>query len=669
MDPVFILIPLLPLAGFLLNGLVGRRLGVRVAGFLGCATVAGSFVLSLLAWRELLGLPEGERALAVPVYTWIASGDFSASFGLLIDPLSVTMMLVVSGVGFLIHVYSVGYMHGDAGFARYFAYLNLFTFAMLILVMADNLLLMFVGWEGVGLCSYLLIGFWYKEHEPPRAGMKAFIVNRIGDFGFALGMFLLFTAFGTIAFEPLREKILHTEAPQLLLWGTSYGTYAVLTAAALLLFVGAAGKSAQIPLYVWLPDAMAGPTPVSALIHAATMVTAGVYMVSRMGFLYTASPCALGVVASVGAVTAFFAATMALVQDDIKKVLAYSTISQLGYMFLACGAGAYAAGIFHLVTHAFFKALLFLAAGSVIHAMAGEQNIFKMGGLRSRMPATHATFLLGALAIAGVPPLAGFFSKDGILARTYEQSGMALWLLGAATAAMTAFYMFRLYFLVFAGKSRVESEKAAHLHESPKVMTVPLMILAALSVVGGWMGIPHLLGGHDRFGEWLHEWGGAHETLLSHGTEWALMAVSVAAAAIGIFVAWRLALVSPGAAARLAEGFGPVYRILFHKYYIDEIYDAAVIRPFVRLSEKFWKGVDEFFVDGTLVGTGTVTEWLGYALALLQTGAVRHYLLGIFLGALFLMTMLTGVSPVFDWYVQGAQTLFTRALGTISGGG
>jgi NADH-quinone oxidoreductase subunit L len=502
--------------------------------------------------------------------------------------------------------------------------------------------------------------------------MKAFIVNRIGDFGFALGMFLLFTAFGTIAYEPLREKVLHAlhgEAPQLLLWGSPYCAYTVLTAAALLLFVGAAGKSAQIPLYVWLPDAMAGPTPVSALIHAATMVTAGVYMVSRMEFIYKASPCAMGVVASVGAVTALFAATMALVQKDIKKVLAYSTISQLGYMFLACGAGAFAVGIFHLVTHAFFKALLFLAAGSVIHAMSGEQNIFKMGGLRSRMPATHWTFLAGALAIAGVPPLAGFFSKDGILARAYEQSGAALWLLGAVTAAMTAFYMFRLYFLVFAGESRVESEKAAHLHESPKVMTVPLMILAALSVVGGWMGVPHLLGGHDRFGEWLHEWGGAHETLLSHGTEWALMAASVAAAAIGIFIAWRLALASPAAAARLAEGSGPVYRVLFHKYYIDEIYDCVIVRPFVRLSEIFWKGVDEIFVDGTLVGTGTVTEWLGYALALLQTGAVRHYLLGIFLGALFLMAMLTGVGPVFDWYVQSAQTLFARALGAISGGG
>jgi NADH-quinone oxidoreductase subunit L len=658
----FALILIFPLAGFLVNGLLGRRLGERGAALAGCAAVAASFALVLVSAWTMGNLPAGQRGVEIHVYSWMESGDFSASFGFLLDPLSQVMLLVVTGVGLLIHIYSAGYMHGDPGFGRYFSYLNLFIFFMLLLVMADNLVLMFVGWEGVGLCSYLLIGFWFKEKEPPAAGMKAFIVNRIGDMGFALGAWLLFTAFGTVSFTELNA--LAAAAPaEFALWGGTWSMTWVLTAAALLLFVGAAGKSAQIPLYVWLPDAMAGPTPVSALIHAATMVTAGVYMVARMHGLYDAAPLAAHTVAFVGALTAFYAASMALVQHDIKKVLAYSTISQLGYMFLACGVGAYAAGVFHLMTHAFFKALLFLGAGSVIHALSGEQDIFKMGGLRAALPRTHWTFLIGVLAIAGLPPLAGFMSKDAILAETWAAGLPLLWGMAVATAMLTAFYMGRLYLLVFAGESCVEPSRKAHLHESPASMTLPLAVLALLSAAGGWVGVPHLFGGGNHFARWLAGWEGRAEALLSHETEWLLLGAGLAAAFGGMTLAWRFYAAAPQTPARLAGRFPGIYGLLCQKYYVDEIYETAFVAPLVKFSQKLWHSFDTRVVDGAVVGLGRATEWTGYGLSFFQSGSVRHYLLGIAAGAAFLLLCFTGVSPMLRWFGGNMAAFFLRLMG------
>ncbi|HWP35224.1 MAG TPA: NADH-quinone oxidoreductase subunit L, partial [Thermodesulfobacteriota bacterium] len=487
------LIPALPLAGFLVNGLLAGRLPKGAVGVVACGSVGAAFVLALLALGDLLELPPGARAIEEVAFTWIAAGPFRADFGLLLDPLSATMVLVVTGVGFLIHVYSTAYMADEPGYGRYFAYLNLFTFAMLLLVLANNYLLLFVGWEGVGLCSYLLIGYWYERPAAARAGLKAFIVNRIGDVGFALGVMLVFALFGSLAYSEVLPR-----AADVLSHGTAL-------AVALLLFVGAIGKSAQVPLYVWLPDAMEGPTPVSALIHAATMVTAGVYMVARSSPIYVLAPEAMAAVAVVGAVTALFAASIGLAQTDIKRVLAYSTVSQLGYMFLAAGVGAFAAAIFHLVTHAFFKALLFLGAGSVIHALGGEQDLRKMGGLRPQLPLTYATVLIGTLAIAGFPPLAGFFSKDAILAAAFGAGplGRALWAVGLVTAGLTAFYMFRLLFLAFHGRPRPSPEALAHLHEAPAPMAVPLVALAVGSALAGFLGVPHALGGSDGLGRFL----------------------------------------------------------------------------------------------------------------------------------------------------------------------
>ena len=474
------LIPLFPAIGFVLNLFFGRRLAKGTVGLIACGAIGLSFLVSLLVFVDLLNLPPANRSVEKILYTWILSGEFQAKVGFLIDPLSMVMMMVVSGVSFVIHIYSHGYMHDDPDYPRYFTYLNLFVFFMLILVSANNFLLLFVGWEGVGLCSYFLIGFWYEKKSASDAGKKAFIVNRIGDYGFLLAIFLIFVTFGTIDF-----KAVFAAAPERLALGEG-----MVTLIALLLFMGATGKSAQIPLYTWLPDAMEGPTPVSALIHAATMVTAGVYMVARCHLLFLMAPTALLVVAVIGAATAIFAASIGLAQNDIKRVLAYSTISQLGYMFLACGVGAFTAGIFHLMTHAFFKALLFLGAGSVMHAMAGELDMRKMGALKPHLPRTYWTFLIGTLALAGIFPFAGFFSKDEILWQALNQGGVLFWLLGAGAAFMTATYMFRAVFLTFHGKSRVDHGVAHHLHESPGIMTVPLIILAILSVIGGFIGFP-----------------------------------------------------------------------------------------------------------------------------------------------------------------------------------
>ncbi|MCX6830469.1 MAG: NADH-quinone oxidoreductase subunit L, partial [candidate division Zixibacteria bacterium] len=495
MNGYLYLIPLFPLIGFLLNGLFIGRLHKRVISLIACGSVGLSFLLGVKFFFDLLSLPENARIIGQVLFTWISSGEFNVNIGFLFDPLSAVMVLVVSGVGFLIHLYSIGYMHDDSGYGRYFTYLNLFVFSMLTLVLADNYLLMFVGWEGVGLCSYLLIGFWYEKKSAADAGKKAFIVNRIGDFGFLLGLFIIFWQTGSLNFAAVFEK-----APVVFMAGGG-----LITAATLLLFLGAAGKSAQIPLYVWLPDAMEGPTPVSALIHAATMVTAGVYMIARSNILYTLAPVSLSVVAVVGMATALFAATIALAQNDIKRVLAYSTISQLGYMFTACGVAAFSAGIFHLMTHAFFKALLFLGAGSVIHALSGQQDMRHMGGLKRHLPATYLTFLIATLAIAGIPGLSGFFSKDEILWKAFssDYGSPWLWAVGLFTAMLTAFYMFRLVFLTFFGEERLDHHAKAHLHESPKIMTVPLSILAVLSVIGGYIGIPYVLGGSNQFEKFL----------------------------------------------------------------------------------------------------------------------------------------------------------------------
>ncbi|HEY6865834.1 MAG TPA: NADH-quinone oxidoreductase subunit L, partial [Candidatus Eisenbacteria bacterium] len=612
-------IPALPLAAVLLNLLVGDRLGRRGVGWLACGAVGLSFVVAVRAVATLAALPPEARALTDTVYTWFRVGDFSADVSFLLDPLSAVMILVVTGVGFLIHVYSTGYMAHDPSVRRFFLYLNLFMFAMLTLVLADNFLLMFVGWEGVGLCSYLLIGFWYERPAAAAAGKKAFVVNRIGDFGFLLGMLTLFAFGGSLNYD----RLFHA-APHVFAGAAGLG---VVTVAALLLFLGATGKSAQIPLYVWLPDAMEGPTPVSALIHAATMVTAGVYMVARCHVLFQLAPAALETVAVIGAATALLAATIGLAQNDIKRVLAYSTVSQLGYMFMACGVGAFGAGIFHLMTHAFFKALLFLGAGSVIHALSNEQDLRRMGGLASRLPWTHATMLIATIAIAGIPPFAGFFSKDEILGSAFAAGHRGVWLAGVVGAVLTAFYMFRLYVLCFRGPSRLSHEAEHHLHESPPAMTVPLAILAFLTVVGGWIGLPMQAGGHvlERWLRPVFETGaleGAARPALPHAVEWALILVSVLAAVAGIVGALQLYLRRPETATALATRFAGLRSLLEHKYWVDELYDALVVRPFTALARWFWRFWDETIVDGIVNGTGYTLEAASAVLRLFQTGFV-----------------------------------------------
>ncbi|MBI5710146.1 MAG: NADH-quinone oxidoreductase subunit L [Candidatus Eisenbacteria bacterium] len=627
------LIPALPLAAVLLNLLVGGRLGRKGVGWLACGAVGLAFLVALRAVLRLAALPEAQRTVTDTVYTWMRVGDFSADVSFLLDPLSAVMALVVTGVGFLIHVYSTGYMAHDASYRRFFLYLNLFMFAMLTLVMADNFLLMFVGWEGVGLCSYLLIGFWYTRPSAAEAGKKAFIVNRIGDVGFILGMLILFAWGGSLNYARL-----FAVAPHVFAVGST-----VITTATLLLFLGATGKSAQLPLYTWLPDAMEGPTPVSALIHAATMVTAGVYMVARTHVLFQLAPVSLQTVAWIGAATAVFAASIGLAQNDIKRVLAYSTVSQLGYMFMACGVGAFTAGIFHLMTHAFFKALLFLGAGSVIHALSDEQDLRRMGGLAPRLPWTHATMLVATLAIAGIPPFAGFFSKDEILSSAFASGNTAVWILGLAGVVMTAFYMFRLYILAFRGQPRLSHEAEHHLHESPPSMIVPLAVLAALSVLGGLVGPPMQEGGH-AFARWLAPVfaGGEHAAAAHHAVpmavEWGLIALSVVVALAGIGLAFRVYLQDPGAATRLRERLSGLHRTLLHKYWVDELYDATAVRFVHGTARSFWRFWDTKVVDGAVNGVGYVFEGFSAVLRLFQTGFVGTYALFFTLGvaALFL---------------------------------
>ena len=630
------LIPLFPLLGFLINGLFSRFFGEKTIGTIASALVFASFAAAVAAFFELLALPEHERLQTQALYQWMSTGAFSIDLSLRFDALSALMALVVTGVAFLIHVYSIGYMHGERGYGRFFAFLNLFTFMMLMLVLGDNFLVMFLGWEGVGLCSYLLIGYYYDrlfDEETgltcAQAGKKAFIVNRVGDFGFLLGMFLIFATFGSFDFDQVFSQASSGMNP------------AIATAVCLLLFVGATGKSAQLPLYVWLPDAMAGPTPVSALIHAATMVTAGVYMVARCSVLYVQSPVAMSVVAIVGVATALFAATIALTSSDIKKVLAYSTISQLGYMFLACGVGAFAAGIFHLMTHAFFKALLFLGAGSVMHGLAGETRLEKMGGLKKHMPITARTFLIGGLALSGIPLFSGFFSKDEILWKAFDnpQGSKILWAVGLVAAGLTAFYVFRMIFLTFYGHARYAYETVPHVHESPPVMTVPLIILAVLSTLGGLIGVPHAF---NKIEEYLHPVfafaGAAAETHGELSVELGLMALSVIVAALGIYVASQMYLRKPQTAEALARSLRPLYQLLRKKYYVDEIYDALFVTPLHWLSENFfWKIFDVRMIDGLVNGAAKFFGGLSSGLRRLHTGVVQTYALSIMVGILAIL--------------------------------
>jgi len=638
------LIPLLPFAGFLINGTVGRKLPrtLVTAVALLFTAIPAALVAWLWATMKAAGAPEVINVVSGP---WVAITGLQVDFALTVDHLTLIMLGVVTGVGFLIHLYSVGYMAHEEGYWRFFAYLNLFMFFMLILVLAESFLLLFVGWEGVGLASYLLIGFYFKKDSAANAGKKAFIVNRIGDFGFLLAMFLIVANFGSLNFEHVFSSI--SANPD---WNGG-----ILTAIALLLVVGAAGKSAQIPLYVWLPDAMEGPTPVSALIHAATMVTAGIYMVARCHTLFDRSPYALGVVAIIGAATAIFAACIGMAQHDIKRVLAYSTVSQLGYMFLACGVGAYTAGIFHLLTHAFFKALLFLAAGSVIHALSGEQDMRKMGGLRKRIPVTFWTMTMGVFAIAGIYPFAGFFSKDEILFRTFTSDnplGKLRKRISLVTAGITAFYMFRLWFKTFFGESRFEehghdahhahNDSHAHgVHESPAIMTVPLVILAILSVIGGWVGIPAALGGSNEIEHFLapvFEGGKAAEVattaVASHGLEFTLAAVSLLTAAIGIFIAYVFYYKKPGTAAALAKSAPALYRLVENKFYIDEIYSAVIVTPLLMFTRIILGGlIDGVVVNGSGKAAGATTKGLSTLTRRIQSGNIRSYAGWLALGA------------------------------------
>jgi NADH-quinone oxidoreductase subunit L len=638
------IIPLLPLLGAAANGIFGGRWPKNVISAVALSSTTLAFLAAVEAVREFLSLSPGDIPWIKTYFTWIAAGGFQADFALQVDQLTVIMLLVVTGVGWLIHIYSTGYMHDDPGYRRFFAYLNLFMFFMLVLILADNYLLMFVGWEGVGLCSYLLIGFYFLKQSATNAGNKAFWVNRIGDFGFLLGVLLIFRTFGTVDFATVLPRAAAMTADPA-------GQIGTLTTIALLLFVGAAGKSAQLPLYVWLPDAMEGPTPVSALIHAATMVTAGVYMVVRSHAIFLNAPVAMQVVAVIGCVTALFAATIGLVQTDIKKVLAYSTVSQLGYMFLACGVGAFGAGIFHLMTHAFFKGLLFLAAGSVIHAMGGEQDMRKMGGLRKKIPVTFWTMFMATLAIAGAPGFSGFFSKDEILNEAQRVSPV-LWGLGVLTAGLTSFYMFRLLFLTFFGKPQYNEHKV-HVHESPKSMTVPLIVLAILSVCGGWMAAPGLIGGANYFQKFLAPALNApvvytdtisNVAFLSGDAGailHALVGAPVIAGLLGFLLAWWLYIKSPKTPKKLADSLSAPYKLLSGKYFVDELYMAAIVRPLVWISRNvLWHTIDEGVIDGAVNGVAFASREAGDNLRRASTGNIRSYATWIVLGVLVFTSLL-----------------------------
>jgi NADH-quinone oxidoreductase subunit L len=702
---MLLLIPLLPFVGFLVNALLGRRLPKSVSGGIACLAIIGSFAVSVLSVMNVVASPEGFAEATA--FNWMTSGDLDIPLKLRLDHLASLMILVITGIGSLIHIYSTGYMHeeSDGEYARYFSYLNLFAAFMLVLVLGASFPVMFVGWEGVGLCSYLLIGFWFKKKSAADAGKKAFIVNRIGDFGFILGMLLVFVTFGTLDFQEVASAAAQ-RAPEVAGWG-------VLTITTMLLFVGATGKSAQIPLYVWLPDAMEGPTPVSALIHAATMVTAGVYMIGRNAVLFEHAPATMAVVAGIGIATALMAGTIGLVQNDIKRVLAYSTVSQLGYMFLAMGVGAFSAGIFHLYTHAFFKALLFLGSGSVIHALAGEQDLRNMGGLKKYLPITYWTFLIGSLAIAGVPLLSGFFSKDEILFRTFTAESTPghslMWLLGMITSLLTATYMFRLVFLTFHGERRhdapagsgaagpaahpEEEEPAAHghghglpahgshaapdhshghgghghghtPHEAPWSMALPLILLAIGSVVAGYVGVPHALNGSNRIETFLEPSFEAHgaapgapaaaegatrteaaaATQAAEGThadastELMLMGVSSGVALGGILIAAYFWLWNRRAADGVARSLSGVHRLLLGKYFVDEIYNAAIVQPIKLLSTAgLWKGVDAGLIDGAVNGVGSMVSGSSSVLRRTQTGSIRTYAFALFAGAVAIL--------------------------------
>jgi len=624
------IIPLLPLVGSAINGIFGWNWSKSTINAVALGSTGVSFLCAIEAVREFLDyFAQYHQPFTKHFVDWIvAYKDLTIGFDLQIDHLTVVMLLVVTGVGFLIHIYSTGYMAHEEGYFRFFAYMNLFMFFMLILVLAANYVLLFVGWEGVGLCSYLLIGFYYLKHSATQAGKKAFIVNRIGDFGFMLGMFLLFRTFHSLDFHAVFDA-----ASQPSVAHEGLGQFGILTVACLLLFMGATGKSAQIPLYVWLPDAMEGPTPVSALIHAATMVTAGVYVVARSHVLFLHSETAMYVVAIVGCATAFYAATIGLVQSDIKKVLAYSTVSQLGYMFLGCGVGAFSAGIFHLMTHAFFKALLFLSAGSVIHAMGGEQDMWHMGGLASKIKVTFWCMLFGTIAIAGFFPFAAFFSKDAILFAAFnsEHGGKALYAVGLLAAVLTSFYMFRLVWLTFFGKNRYD-EHHVHVHESPKNMTVPLMILAFLSLTGGWFAFPALFGGKDYFTDFLSPVFGSVEIAgggALHSLELTLSGVAMAAATLGLLVAWR----TYSKDVKRGPETG-LHKLLYNKYYVDEIYQAAIVGPLIWVSRNIlWKAVDEGTIDGAVNGIGYGVREIGDGVRHLQSGNTRSYAVWVLVGA------------------------------------
>jgi len=675
------LIPLFPFLGFVVNSTMGKRLPKGVSGGLASLAMVASFAVAATSVWNLAGMDPSERAVQQTLYTWIAAGDFSVDVAFRLDPLSAVMLLVITGIGSLIHIYSTAYMHDetDSEFARYFSYLNLFAAFMLVLVLGSSFPVMFVGWEGVGLCSYLLIGFWFKKKSASDAGKKAFVVNRIGDYAFILGMLALFARFGSLDIQTIAGRVANLPPET---------TFGILSMATLLLFIGATGKSAQIPLYTWLPDAMEGPTPVSALIHAATMVTAGVYMIGRNAVLFSHAPQTMTVVAVIGAATALMAATIGLVQNDIKRVLAYSTVSQLGLMFLAMGVGAFGAGIFHLYTHAFFKALLFLGSGAVIHALHGEQDIRNMGGLKNHLPITFWTFVIGSLALAGIPGLAGFFSKDELLFETFRHGHTLLWVMGALASLLTATYMGRLVFLTFFGERRHDAP-AAHVpaahgsahdahahgahsahddhghhhgapHDAPPAMAFALIVLAIGSVLAGYVGVPHGLGGHNELGAWLapsfaaparaQALAGVAEAIPEPGAEGehgaggeeelelTLMAVSSGIAIAGIALACFVWVMRREIADSMARSFAPIYRLLLNKYYVDELYDASVVQPIVVISrEGLWRAVDVGVIDGAVNGVAALVDAGAATLRRLQTGSVRTYASSLFLGVVLVL--------------------------------
>lgn len=623
MTQLVYLIPLFPLIGFLINGIFWRKMPKNLGGIIGSLTVLASFIVSLGIFFEVKS-DTFQGPVVVQLFEFINSGRMVIPFAFQVDALSSLFLLIITGVGFLIHVYSTSYMHDDEGMVKYFAYLNLFVFSMLLLVLGSNYLVMFIGWEGVGLCSYLLIGFWYKNRDYTNAAKKAFVMNRIGDLGFLVGMLLILLNYGTLSYQ---EFFGHLGSAHIPVSNNLYNWIAIC------LFIGATGKSAQIPLFTWLPDAMAGPTPVSALIHAATMVTAGIYMIARSGALYSLAPMALNIVAIIGTATALLAASIAIKQYDIKKVLAYSTVSQLGFMFIALGVGAYTTAVFHVMTHAFFKALLFLGSGSVIHAMGGEQDIRKMGGLGKHMRTTQITFLIGCLAISGIPGFSGFFSKDEILAAAYAHNPV-IYYCGLIGAMMTAFYMFRLYFLTFSGKFRGTEDQHHHLHESPAAMTIPLVVLAILAIVGGYIGLPTVISEHHALAAFLHPVVSNFDPReLEHGTEWMLMGVSVGAVVIMIILAF---------ARTKAPDFSPntgLAKVLEDKWYVDELYDAVIVRPMAGLSRLFDRFVERSGIDGFVNGIGKSVRWTSDRVRLVQSGQVGSYIFAMVLGMVLLFIL------------------------------